>query len=204
MNLHAFILSSIIVILIPGTGVIYTVSVGLAKGKGESVIAALGCTAGILPHLCVSTLLSSLILRYGNQLFPILKVAGTIYLIWLGLRMILSRTQFDFENQKNDESKTSIIRHGVLINLLNPKLSIFFFSFLPQYISENSGNYILDSLFYGFVFMVLTFIVFVLYGVFAGTMREFVKGYPKVLNRIQKAFGIIFIIFAIELASSSL
>jgi len=204
MNLYTFILSSIIIILIPGTGVIYTVSTGLAKGKKASVIAALGCTAGIVPHLCVSILLSSLILEFGNHIFPVMKAIGTLYLIYLGLGMVLDKTQVNFEKGESDDSVLATIRHGVLINLLNPKLTLFFFSFLPQYVSKYDSNYILYSLLYGLMFMLLTLIVFVSYGVFAGTMREFVIRSPKILNGVQKVFGAMFIIFAIKLALSSL
>ncbi|MEA4968246.1 MAG: LysE family translocator [Candidatus Metalachnospira sp.] len=204
MNIYTFITSSIIIILIPGTGVIYTVATGLTKGKKSGVIAAVGCTVGIVPHLCVSILLSSLILKFGDYIFSIMKVIGALYLIYLGFNMLLNKAVLDFEKTESNDKAIDTIRQGVLINLLNPKLTLFFFSFLPQYVSENSNNYILDSIMYGLIFMSLTFIVFVAYGVFAGKMRTLVYKSPKVLRGMQWTFGIIFILFAIQLAVSTL
>lgn len=203
MSIYTFIISSIIIILLPGTGVVYTVSTGLAKGKRAGVIAAFGCTAGIVPHLFVSVLLSSFILKYGNHIFSVIKVIGALYLIYLGIGMIISKTQLNFENEKTDDKEINIIRHGVLINILNPKLTLFFFSFLPQYVSESSCNYTLYCLLYGLLFMLITFVAFAAYGAFAGAMSKFAIRTPKVLDKIQKLFGIVFIIFAIKLALNS-
>lgn len=204
MNTYNFIIASLIIILIPGTGVIYTVSTGLTKSKKASILAALGCTIGIVPHLCMSIALSSLLFEMGELAFEILKMAGALYLVYLGIGMIRSKTKIEFNQQQSQDKVAAIIYRGVFINLLNPKLTLFFFSFLPQYISSSSQSYMQESLLLGGGFMLLTFVVFVCYGILAGLMSGIVSKSPKGLQRIQQLFGSVFIIFAIQLAISSL
>jgi len=204
MSVWSFFVTSLIIILIPGTGVVYTISTGLTKGEKASVLAAISCTAGIIPHLCVSIAFSSLIIRMSDRVFWAIKLAGALYLLYLGAGMLFSKTKLELTNTKPNDNVASTIRHGVLINLLNPKLTLFFFSFLPQYISAESKNYIGEALCYSLLFMLLTFIVFVVYGILAGSISSFIINSPKRLMRIQKLFGITFIAFAIQLGISSL
>lgn len=204
MKTYTFLITILIMILIPGTGVIYTISTGISKGKKASIFAVLGCTAGMIPHLSASIILSSLLVNMSPEAYFIMKMTGTLYLLYLGFCMLLSKTGLKFDNAQTEDKPTTIISRGILINLLNPKLTLFFFSFLPQYVRANSQNYIFEFLFYGFTSMILTFIVFVGYGLLAGTAKEFIIHSPKWMNLIQKLFGIIFIVFAIQLALSSL
>mgnify|MGYP003105866160 CR=1 FL=1 len=204
MNTYAFIITSLIIILIPGTGVIYTISTGLIKGKKASIIAALGCTAGILPHLFVSIALSSWLMKMSERAFFLLKCAGALYLLYLGISMIVSKTKLEFSKTIDEDKAATIIRKGVFINLLNPKLTLFFFAYLPQYINSNGGRYIIESFILGIGFMILTFIVFVIYGIMAGLMKAMFIKSPKGLKYIQGLFGIIFIAFAANLAMSSI
>jgi threonine/homoserine/homoserine lactone efflux protein len=204
MNIYSFLITSLIIILIPGTGVIFTLSIGITKGKNASILAALGCTIGIIPHLCASVVLSSLLAKMSNEAFVILKLMGALYLLYLGFGMILSKTKLEFSNIQMAAKPTAIIRHSILINLLNPKLTLFFFSFLPQYISSNSKHYSIEYLLYGFAFMLLTFVVFVGYGVLAGSAKTLFISSPKRLSLIQKIFGFLFVVFAIQLTLSSL
>lgn len=204
MNTFSFLITSFIIILIPGTGVTYTISTGITKGKRASIFAALGCTMGIIPHLCVSIALSSFLMNMNNKAFLILKLIGAIYLLYLGIGMIRSKTSFELENSNSEEKASTIIRSGILINLLNPKLTLFFFSFLPQYAKSTSYNYMTECLLYGFAFMILTLLVFIGYGLLAGITNKFFINSPKRISPLQKIFGIIFIVFAIQLAFSSI
>ncbi|OPJ63781.1 LysE family translocator [Clostridium oryzae] len=204
MNIFSFLITSFIIILIPGTGVTYTISTGITKGKRASIFAALGCTLGIIPHLCVSIALSSFIMKMNSESFLILKLIGALYLLYLSIGMIRSKTSFELTNGDSEEKVSKIIRSGILINLLNPKLTLFFFSFLPQYAKSTSGNYMTECLFYGFAFMFLTLLVFIGYGLLAGITNKFFINSPKRISSIQKIFGIIFIVFAIQLAFSSI
>jgi len=204
MNTFSFLITSFIIILIPGTGVTYTISTGIIKGKRASIFAALGSTMGIIPHLCVSIALSSFLMKMNNKAFLVLKLIGAIYLLYLGIGMIRSKTSFELTNSKSENKVSTIIRSGILINLLNPKLTLFFFSFLPQYAKSTSNNYMAECLFYGFAFMILTLLVFIGYGLLAGVTNKFFINSPKRISLLQKIFGIIFIVFAIQLAFSSI
>ena len=202
MNTYTFFITSFIIILIPGTGVIYTISVGISKGKKASILAAFGCTAGIIPHLCISIALSSLLVKMSSSAFTIMKLLGALYLLYLGAGMMLSKTKLKLENAKMEDNPVPIVCRGILINLLNPKLTLFFFSFLPQYVNSNGKNYIIESLTYGLTFMILTLIVFMGYGILGGTAKKLIINSPKRINLLQKFFGIIFVVFAVQLALS--
>lgn len=204
MNTFSFLITSFIIILIPGTGVTYTISTGITKGKRASIFAALGCTMGIIPHLCASIALSSFIMKINNNTFFILKLIGAIYLLYLGIGMIKSKTSFELANSETNEKAGTIIRSGILINLLNPKLTLFFFSFLPQYAKSTNHNYMTECLLYGSAFMFITLLVFIGYGLLAGITNKFFINSPQKLSLLQKIFGIIFIIFAIQLAFTSI
>ncbi len=204
MNTLSFFITSFIIILIPGTGVTYTISTGITRGKRDSIFAALGCTMGIIPHLCVSIALSSFLMNMGNNAFFIIKIIGAIYLLCLGIGMIKSKTSFELENNKLEKKASKIILHGSLINLLNPKLTLFFFSFLPQYVKSTRDNYLTECLFYGFLFMLITLLVFIGYGLLAGMTNRFFVNSPKRISLIQNAFGVIFMVFAIQLSFSSI
>lgn len=203
MSTYTFFITSLIIVLIPGTGVIYTISVGMMEGKKQSIFAALGCTAGIIPHLCVSIALSSLLLHMNSMVFTILKYAGVLYLIYLGIGMIFTKEKIHFTEVQTEHSACAIIRRGIFINLLNPKLTLFFFSFLPQYVSSGSDNYIKESFLLGLAFMLLTLVVFVIYGILAGTAKTWICSSPKRMSILQKCFGITFIGFAAKLALKS-
>jgi len=204
MNILSFFISSLIIILMPGTGVLYTISTGITKGKKASILAAIGCTAGIIPHLCLSIALSSFILRMDSQIFNIIKIAGALYLLYLGIGMVISKSKLSFESSQGDLKTIASVRQGILINLLNPKLTIFFFSFLPQYINTNNKSYFLQSLLFGLSFMLLSLIIFIGYGVLASSAKNLIEKSTYTSFILQKCFGLIFVIFAIQLGFSSI
>lgn len=204
MTTISFFITSFIIILIPGTGVMFTISTGITQGKRASLFAALGCTLGILPHLCVSIALSSFLMEMNDKAFFILKLIGALYLLYLGIGMIRSKPIVTLEKSKFEETAQTIIRSGILINLLNPKLTLFFFSFLPQYAKSASNHYIAECLLYGFAFMILTLLIFIGYGLLAGLTNKFFINSPRRIAQLQSLFGIIFIGLAVQLASSSI
>ena len=200
MSFGAFLITSFIIILMPGTGVVYTISTGIMNGRHKSIIAALGCTLGIVPHLCVSIALTSMLMQMNSTVFAIMRYAGAAYLIYMGVGMIRSKDSIRFEAETGTEGALSIIRRGILINLLNPKLTLFFFSFLPQYVRGTEGQFVIQSTVLGIAFMIMTFVVFAIYGLLAGTARGWLSGSEKRISVLQKIFGTVFIGFALKLA----
>ena len=130
-----FFATSLVVVLVPGTGVIYTVSTGLFQGWRASMAAALGCTAGIIPQIMASVLGLSAILHASAVAFQTVKLAGAAYLFYLAWTMWRNTGRLAFEPEGTRRGAGRIIIRGLLINILNPKLSIFFLSFLPLFVA---------------------------------------------------------------------
>ena len=139
-----FLVTSLIVVLVPGTGVIYTVSAGLFLGWRASIAAACGCTAGIIPHLSASILGLSAILHASALAFQGVKFAGAIYLLYLAWSMWRETGTLSFDAPSDNQRAGRIAIRGFLINILNPKLSIFFLAFLPQFVPAGTADPLLQ------------------------------------------------------------
>ncbi len=128
-----FLITSMVVILIPGTGVIYTLATGLGAGRAASVAAAFGCTLGILPHIAAAMFGLAAVLHTSAVLFTTLKYLGAAYLLYLAYLTLREAGPVTIERRNRlAAGKSRIISTGFLINILNPKLSIFFLAFLPN------------------------------------------------------------------------
>jgi len=196
-----FLLTSLIVVLMPGTGVIYTISMGLFAGKKESFFAALGCTFGIVPHLLASIFGLAAILHTSAVAFQIVKIIGVCYLFYLAYMMYKETGTLSVENsEQKEKGLVKIAIRGILINILNPKLSIFFLAFLPQFVSANSTTVISEMLVLSLTFMIMTFVVFIIYGFFAHKSSVFIQNSPKIMERIQKTFAGLFVLLGMKLA----
>lgn len=197
-----FLLTALVVVLIPGTGVIYTVSNGIFNGRKSSIFAALGCTLGIVPHLAAGILGLSAIMHMSASLFQVIKYAGVLYLLYLAWGMWRDTGAINFE-EKEEKELGHIAKRGFLINILNPKLTIFFLAFLPQFLDRSSSlSTTLQLLSMSAVFMLMTLVVFALYGVLGSSVRQFFIGSKKRLRRMQQSFGVIFAALGIKLALS--
>jgi threonine/homoserine/homoserine lactone efflux protein len=197
-----FLLTSLIVVLIPGTGVVYTINTGLTLKWRASIAAAIGCTLGIVPHILASILGLSALLNMSAQVFSALKIAGSMYLLYLAWKMWREAGTLKFNQKTIAASGMQIAIKGIAINLLNPKLTIFFFAFLPLFVSPNSVSPTLEMIVLSVVFMSMTLIIFVLYGILASGIRVYLINSSKIIKRFQQAFAIIFAAFAVKLALS--
>ncbi len=195
-----FIITALIVVLIPGTGVVYTIATGLARGRMASMAAALGCTFGIVPHILASVLGLAAILHTSAVLFQGLKYAGAAYLIYLAWQTYKERGPLSFKSDGVKRSLIGVARTGVLINILNPKLSIFFLAFLPQFVPLGSETALWQMLFLGGIFMLMTFIVFVIYGLFAAWAGEKVLGNAKIMGWMRRTTALVFAGLGLRLA----
>lgn len=197
-----FFVTSLIVILIPGTGVMYTVSTGLVCGGRASIDAAAGCTAGIVPHLlaCIAGL--SVALHLSALAFQLIRYAGCCYLFYLAWSMWRQHGTLAFSRPMDGKDLAKIISRGFLINILNPKLSLFFLAFLPLFISPESGPPTLQLITLAGVFMAMTFGVFVLYGLLANSVRRYLVNGPARLRYLQRSFAAAFALLGLKLAIS--
>lgn len=195
-----FLLTAIVVVLIPGTGVIYTLAMGLGQGRRAAIWAALGCTFGIVPHLAAATLGLAAVLHSSAMLFQLVKYAGVAYLLYLAYQAVKAGGALNVTPEERQISGAKIAIRGSLINILNPKLSIFFLALLPPFLSGNLETAAAEMAFLGLVFMALTFVVFVLYGVFAATARVWFLGSETAMRWMSRSFAGIFAALAARLA----
>jgi threonine/homoserine/homoserine lactone efflux protein len=194
-----FLLTAFVVALAPGTGVIYTVSAGLFGGRRASACAAVGGTLGIVPHLAAAVLGLSAVMQTSAEAFQVLKYAGVAYLLYLAWGMWRSTGSFTLRAPTGAPTSREVIVRGVLVNLLNPKLTIFFFAFLPQFLTSASSTTV-PMLELGVVFMAVTLVVFLAYAALAGVLRDRVVESPVVLRRLQRGSAGAFALLGARLA----
>ena len=195
-----FLLTSLIVVASPGTGVIYTLGAGLGRGARAAVIAAFGCTLGILPHLLAAVLGLSAMIETSAVAFEILRVAGVAYLLYMAWMTLKETGTFAVAADGRDGSAFDITVRAILLNLLNPKLTVFFLAFLPQFVGAGEAAPTLRFVELGGVFMTMTFVVFVVYGVAAATVRDQVLARPSVLAMMRRLFAGAFVLLGVRLA----
>jgi len=197
-----FLVTSLIVVLIPGTGVVFTISTGITQGRRASVFAALGCTAGIVPHLLATVLGLAAVMHTSALAFQMLKLAGVAYLLYLAIVTWKDKTAFAIASTPSMSSATSLMVKAFLLNILNPKLTIFFLAFLPQFVEPAAVSPLGQMLVLSSVFMAMTFAVFVVYGFLAHTFRKTVIESPRVQAWLRRGFAAAFAGLGANLALS--
>jgi threonine/homoserine/homoserine lactone efflux protein len=201
MSLEFFV-TALVVVVVPGTGVIYTVSVALGGGRRRGLIAAVGCTLGIVPHLLAAVFGLSGFMHAGALAFRILKYAGVAYLLFLAVTIARPGSSEGLEGASGGGAGAGkVIVRGILLNLLNPKLTLFFFAFLPQFLTVDAGTAPLLGL--GAVFMVLTLLVFALYAVAAARLRGALSSRTRARRRVERSMAAILAGLAVRLAVAS-
>lgn len=197
-----FLITSLIVVLIPGTGVVYTVATGLVQGRTASIYASLGCTAGIVPHLAATILGLAAVMHTSALAFQVLKYAGVAYLFYIAYATRCDKSAFSIDGGISRTSGSSIVVKAFLLNILNPKLTIFFLAFLPQFIEPGAAQPLAQLLALSAVFMVMTFVVFVIYGFVAHAFRRYVIESVSVQRWLRYGFAAAFVGLGTKLAVS--
>ena len=195
-----FLITALVVVIAPGTGVIYTLAIGLGQGRRASAFAALGCTLGIVPHILAATLGLAAVLHASALLFQLVKFAGVAYLLYLAWQALKSDGALSVRPDARAEPGLTVARRGALINILNPKLSIFFLALLPPFLSGNPASATAEMLALGGVFMALTLAVFLLYGLFAAAARDRLLASERIMRWLGRGFAAIFAALAGRLA----
>jgi threonine/homoserine/homoserine lactone efflux protein len=195
-----FLITSLIVIASPGTGVLYTLAAGLSRGSRASVVAAFGCTIGIIPHMAAAIMGLAALLHTSALAFQTFKYLGVAYLLYMAWNTLQERGALQVEKEVSAQSAAQVTITGILINILNPKLSIFFLAFLPQFVSADEIHPLGRMLELSAVFMLMTFVVFVGYGLFAASVRDHVISRPRVLTWMRRTFAAAFVALGARLA----
>lgn len=195
-----FLLTALVVVLIPGTGVLYTVSSGLLGGWRAGIAAAIGCTAGILPHILAGILGLSALLHTSALAFRLVKYVGVGYLLYLAWSMWRETGGLQFTAQRSEKSQRQVVVQGVLINILNPKLTIFFLAFLPLFVSPSAASPPAQMALLSVVFMAMTLVVFIGYGLSAHVVRQRIARSPVLTIWLQRSFAALFAALGVKLA----
>jgi threonine/homoserine/homoserine lactone efflux protein len=195
-----FLLTTLIVVVSPGTGVLYTLAAGLSRGSRASIVAAFGCTLGIVPHMAAAILGLAALLHASAVAFQTFKYLGVAYLLYMAWNALREQGALRIETKVGARSALQVTIHAILINILNPKLSIFFFAFLPQFVPASEAHPLPRMLELSAVFMLVTFIVFVGYGLFAAAIRRHVISRPQVLVWMRRTFAAAFVALGAKLA----
>ncbi len=221
----AFLITAFAVVATPGTGAVFTISAGLTRSRTASLIAALGCTVGIVPHMVAAITGLAAVVQASDLAFAVLKWAGVAYLLYLAVATWRDRSALGADagvtahadvtahagvtadsagaaggKGTSRDPAAAIIRRAVAINLLNPKLTVFFFAFLPQFVGASAARPWLQMTMLSLVFMAMTFVVFAAYGIFAAGMRTHVLQRPRVLDGIRRTFSLAYVALAGRLA----
>ncbi|WP_119302254.1 LysE family translocator [Dongia deserti] len=195
-----FLITSLIIVASPGTGVLYTLAAGLSRGSRASVVAAVGCTLGIVPHMAAAIMGLAALLHTSALAFQTLKYLGVAYLLYMAWNALRERGALRVESEVDAKSATQVIISAILINILNPKLSIFFFAFLPQFVSADEARPLARMLELSGIFMLMTLVVFAIYGLFAAAVRNQIISRPRVLTWMRRSFAAAFAALGAKLA----
>ena len=195
-----FLVTALVIVIAPGTGVIYTLANGIGLGKRASVFAAFGCTLGIVPHIVATILGLAAIVHTSALAFDIVRYAGVAYLLFLAWSAWREGGALTVGEAGQQRRMGQIVRRGIAINLLNPKLSIFFVAFLPQFIDPLAAHPTVHMVILALVFMAMTFVVFVAYGLLAAYARDYIVERPTVMLVIRRGFAAAFAGLGLRLA----
>ncbi len=198
-----FLLTTLVIVATPGTGVLYTLAAGLARGSRASVLAAFACTLGIVPHMLAAITGLAALLHTSAVAFQTLKYLGVAYLLYMAWSTLREKGALTVDEDAAPLSTRKVVVSGVLINILNPKLTIFFFAFLPQFVDSGAGGTLLRMLELSAVFMLVTFVVFAGYGLFAAAVRRHVVSRPRVMTWMRRVFAGSFVALSARLAFTS-
>lgn len=195
-----FLLTSLIIVASPGTGALYTIAAGLTRGSRASLLAAFACTLGIVPHLLAAMMGLAALLHASALAFAVVKYAGVAYLLFMAWQTLKEHGALAVETRPDARSARRVLRDGLALNVLNPKLSIFFVAFLPQFIAADEASPLARMLELSGVFMAMTFVVFALYGAFAAAMRDKVVSRSAVMAWLRRSFAAAFVALGAKLA----
>jgi len=196
----AFLLTSAVIILTPGQDMILVMSRSISQGQKAGIITAFGVSVGLLGHTLLATLGLGALLLASEFLFDIVKFIGAGYLIYIGYQLLKSKDHTINMKDLPSVSYKKMFMQGALSNVMNPKIAIFYFSYLPQFVVPNSGNEAMQLFILGFTFATLTFIIKAPIGFISGLLSFWIKTRPIILKYIHRTSGVILIGLGFKLA----
>jgi threonine/homoserine/homoserine lactone efflux protein len=199
----SFVLTSFVICVSPGIGALFTMGAGLARGTRAGLLAAFACTLGTVPHAVAALTGLAAVLHASGVAFQAVKYAGVAYLLWMAWSTWRDTGALRVDTDGSPAGVRAVITTGITANLLNPKLTLFFFAFLPQFVPAGSPDTLLRMAGLSTVFMAMTFVTFAAYAVAAGALRDRVLTRPRLVTRIRKVFAASFLLLSARLAVES-
>lgn len=202
-NTALFITASLAVIVAPGPDNIYVLTRGVAQGREVALASAWGMCSGLLFHTTLAALGLSAILARSAVAFSVVKYAGAAYLMYLGIRALLSKEEFASSAEEAFPARLrSFFLRGLTMNLLNPKVAVFFLAYLPQFASPGTGGVALQLLALGLIFALLSVVIFSTIALFSGTLGARLSRNPRFASVLQWLTGCVLVGLGVRLALS--
>jgi threonine/homoserine/homoserine lactone efflux protein len=195
-----FLAASALLTIAPGPDIVYVLTRGIAQGPRAGVAAALGFATGCIFHTVLAAVGIAALIRSSEIAFDAVRYAGAAYLVWIGIQALRHRASFSIEGASDARALTTIYRQSVIGNVLNPKVTLFFLAFLPQFVNTESGNVGWQMALLGGIFMVVTIVIFSAVALFAGWIGAWIRRKPAIGERLNVFAGITFIALGIRVA----
>ena len=173
--LLAFVIAALIVLVIPGPGVLYVITRSLLQGRQAGLVSVLGLSAGALVHVAAATLGLSAILLVSSSAFTLVKWLGAAYLVYLGLRLLFARHPVEAEDELREQSRRRLFFDGVMVSILNPKIAVFFLAFLPQFVTLDGIAIPLQLMLLGLLYVALAVLTDGSYALLASYLRRMIS-----------------------------
>ena len=199
-DIGLFIAASTLLALAPGPDIIYVLTRGISQGRKAGIAAALGFASGCVFHTVLAAVGVAALIRSSELAFDIVRYAGAAYLVWIGIQALRHRSAFSIEGASEARALATIYRQSVIGNMLNPKVTLFFLAFLPQFVNTEAGNVALQMGILGIVFMAVTIVVFGAVAIFAAMIGDWVRRKPAIGERLNVFAGLTFIALGIRVA----
>lgn len=202
LSIISFLGAAIVLTLMPGPDNLFTLAQSIGKGKNAGIFTTLGLCTGLLVHISAATIGISAIIYHSTLAFTVVKYAGAAYLLFLAYKSFKEKgSSLDLETEDSLDYK-SLYKKGIIMNLLNPKVSLFFLAFFPQFINYENGNVSIQMLVYGILFLVQTLVIFTLISMFAGKVGYFLRKNPTLSKKINIIQGTLFTLIGLKIAFS--
>ena len=199
-DLGLFVAASALLAIAPGPDVIYVLTRAIAQGRKAGLAAALGFASGCIFHTVLAAVGIAALIRSSELAFDLVRYAGAAYLIWIGIQALRHRSAFSIEGASEARALMTIYKQSVIGNMLNPKVTLFFLAFLPQFVNAGAGNIALQLVLLGVAFMIVTIVVFGAVAIFAAMIGDWIRRKPSVGERLNVFAGITFIALGIRVA----
>jgi threonine/homoserine/homoserine lactone efflux protein len=199
-DIALFIAASALLAIAPGPDVIYVLTRGVAQGPRAGMAAALGFATGCIFHTVLAAVGVAALIRSSELAFDLVRYAGAAYLAWIGIQALRHRSGFSVEGAHDHKALATIFKQSVIGNMLNPKVTLFFLAFLPQFVNTPAGHVGWQMALLGAIFMVITVVVFGAVAAFSGWIGGWVRRKPVIGERLNVFAGITFIALGIRVA----